>query len=288
MSSEEFLEEVLSSQNAPNEFESVYREFQKYQEFTASTLMEFLKVCELCSIPYELAYGSLLGVERDRGQVPWDYDIDIFVPFHAKQKLIEALKKNLNHAFYFYCPEVDVNCRHVFMRLAPVGFRTEAIHVDVFYYVGTPEEPGKRTAFVSQIKELSEKRYGKLVNIREESLGQPRRYFSLLKNRKLPSLFTNVQRSWEEYERLCNFYPIDSSSNCVTADPFADWYVFPTSFLQDTEYVDSEFGEVRVPVARCKLLEMIYGDYMSLPSLEQRIGEVLHSVRRIRAFSAAS
>lgn len=59
------------------------------------TLIEFHRVCEKSNIEYELAYGSLLGAIRDNGQIPWDYDIDVFVAFKDKERLIETLKKNL-------------------------------------------------------------------------------------------------------------------------------------------------------------------------------------------------
>ena len=93
MTSEEFLKEVLSSPQCPDNFEEIYKEFQKYQKVTMDTLIEFHRVCEKSNIEYELAYGSLLGAIRDNGQIPWDYDIDVFVAFKDKARLIETLKK---------------------------------------------------------------------------------------------------------------------------------------------------------------------------------------------------
>lgn len=119
MTSEEFLKEVLSSPLCPDNFEEIYKEFRKYQKITMDTLIEFHRVCEKSNIEYELAYGSLLGAIRDNGQIPWDYDIDVFVAFKDKERLIETLKKELDDKYYFYCPEVNQKCRHVIMRLAP-------------------------------------------------------------------------------------------------------------------------------------------------------------------------
>ena len=180
MTSEEFLKEVLSSPLCPDNFEEIYKEFRKYQKITMDTLIEFHRVCEKSNIEYELAYGSLLGAIRDNGQIPWDYDIDVFVAFKDKERLIETLKKELDDKYYFYCPEVNQKCRHVIMRLAPKGYRSEALHVDVFYYVGTPNSVEERKLHIEQIKRTAHTRYCKLVNCKEEAGGNVKKYIRLM------------------------------------------------------------------------------------------------------------
>ena len=192
MNSADFIDEVKNSGICPENFEEVYSEFQGFQKDALDTLKEVHRVCEKNSILYELAFGSLLGFVRDGGQIPWDYDIDIIVPYEQKNKLIEALKKDLDGKFYFYCPETNKKCRHMIMRVAPVGYRTEALHVDVFFCVGTPEEEKKRINFAKRIKEISDIRFGKLVNIREEALGDARMALRLWRQ-KIPAIFANLR-----------------------------------------------------------------------------------------------
>ena len=48
---------------------------------------------------YQLAYGSLLGAIRDGGQITWDYDIDVFIPYEERGQLIEALNRDLKSEF---------------------------------------------------------------------------------------------------------------------------------------------------------------------------------------------
>ena len=124
MNSQEFLKEVLNSEICPSNFEIIYKSFLKYQKAAIDTLNEFHRVCEENKIQYQLAYGSLLGAIRDNGQIPWDYDVDVFVPFEEKDRLITSLKRDLDDKYYFYCPEVDSKCRHFVMRLAPKKYRT--------------------------------------------------------------------------------------------------------------------------------------------------------------------
>ena len=122
MKNQEFLEEVLQSNMCPKNFAEIYKEFEHYQSLAIETLREFHRICEKNAITYQLADGSLLGAIRDGGQIPWDYDVDVFVPYEEKDKLIESLRQELSDKYYFYCPEVNKKCRHFMMRVTPKGY----------------------------------------------------------------------------------------------------------------------------------------------------------------------
>ena len=274
MTSEEFLKEVLSSPLCPDNFEEIYKEFRKYQKITMDTLIEFHRVCEKSNIEYELAYGSLLGAIRDNGQIPWDYDIDVFVAFKDKERLIETLKKELDDKYYFYCPEVNQKCRHVIMRLAPKGYRSEALHVDVFYYVGTPNSVEERKLHIEQIKRTAHTRYCKLVNCKEEAGGNVKKYICLMLD-KMKYSMKKIEDLKNEYEKLCQMYPIDKSDYLVSADVFADWYEFPRILFEETELFHTVDGTFRIPKQYAELLTLVYKDYMNIPDLDTRIREVM-------------
>lgn len=274
MTSEEFLKEVLSSPLCPDNFEETYKEFRKYQKITMDTLIEFHRVCEKSNIEYELAYGSLLGAIRDNGQIPWDYDIDVFVAFKDKERLIETLKKELDDKYYFYCPEVNQKCRHVIMRLAPKGYRSEALHVDVFYYVGTPNSVEERKLHIEQIKRTAHTRYCKLVNCKEEAGGNVKKYIRLMLD-KMKYSMKKIEDLKNEYEKLCQMYPIDKSDYLVSADVFADWYEFPRILFEETELFHTVDGTFRIPKQYAELLTLVYKDYMNIPDLDTRIREVM-------------
>lgn len=274
MTSEEFLKEVLSSPLCPDNFEEIYKEFRKYQKIAMDTLIEFHRVCEKSNIEYELAYGSLLGAIRDNGQIPWDYDIDVFVAFKDKERLIETLKKELDDKYYFYCPEVNQKCRHVIMRLAPKGYRSEALHVDVFYYVGTPNSVEERKLHIEQIKRTAHTRYCKLVNCKEEAGGNVKKYIRLMLD-KMKYSMKKIEDLKNEYEKLCQMYPIDKSDYLVSADVFADWYEFPRILFEETELFHTVDGTFRIPKQYAELLTLVYKDYMNIPDLDTRIREVM-------------
>ena len=285
MNKTEFLSEVKQSSICPKSFESIYSQFQQFQQASLDTLLEVHRVCELNGVHYELACGSLLGLVRDGGLVPWDYDADIIVPYEEKAKLVDALNRDLKAGFYHYSPETDKKCRHMKMRIAPVEYRTEALHVDVWFFVGTPEDRDERAAYEKRIARLSRMRFGKLVNIREESIGNPKEYLKLLLLNKLPSLFVSLKSIDAEYRKLCSMYPSSAATYCVAADTYAVWREIPSRLLWDTKVVRCAYGEVRIPEHFDEILTILYGDYHTVPPLENRLFEVMDNYRRIIWFS---
>lgn len=284
MNSIEFLNEVKESPLCPQNFETIYSEFQSFQCSSLNTLKEVHRVCENNSIPYQVAFGSLLGLIRDGGQIPWDYDIDIFVPFEQKHNLINALNKDLDKKFYFYCPEISDKCRHMIMRITPVEYRSEAIHVDVFFFVGTPENLEERIRYANKIKKLSLDRYWKLVNLKEELLGNKIEITKKFLRYKLPTIFKSLKKINKEYNTLCSMYSSSTSTYCVSADVFATAITLPASLLNETMLLECNYGTVRVPIQYEELLNLIYKDYKTVPPLKSRIEEVISNHKRIKAF----
>ena len=129
MRADEFVQEAISSGVAPKNFQEIYSNFRNFQNLAIETLKKFHQVCLQNNITYVLAYGSLLGAIRDNGQIPWDYDVDVFVPFEERSCLVDALKRNLDNYYYFHCPEIDNTCRHEFIRIAPKGYQIGRAHV---------------------------------------------------------------------------------------------------------------------------------------------------------------
>lgn len=56
---------------------------------------ELDKVCTNNSIPYYMAYGTMIGAVRHHGFIPWDDDMDFVVPIEHYQRLIDCLEKDL-------------------------------------------------------------------------------------------------------------------------------------------------------------------------------------------------
>lgn len=274
MKSKEFLEEVLNSDLCPDNFEKIYSEFQGYQQLAIAALNEFHRVCEKNNITYQLAYGSLLGAIRDGGQIPWDYDVDVIVPYEEKDQLIAALKADLSSNYYFYCPEVDPKCRHFFIRVTPKGYRSEVLHVDVFYVVGTPENEIERETYIDEIVKLSKIRFRKHVRVIDESKGNLKYGIRLL-IKKFMSLSGMFADEIAQCEKLVLPYPAKSATVSCLLHSEAKRYCYFDKDIWDSKLVTVDTGAFRITKDPDIMLKRYYKDYWKIPALESRINEVL-------------
>lgn len=72
---------------------------EEIKSIELAILNYFDDICKKNNLKYFLAYGTLLGAVRHHGFIPWDDDIDVFMPRKDYNKLVEILK-NDSHEFF--------------------------------------------------------------------------------------------------------------------------------------------------------------------------------------------
>ncbi|AXH51542.1 LicD family protein [Clostridium perfringens] len=262
--------------------EKKYDKFLEYRQYAIEILKEFHRICLEENITYYLSDGTLLGAIRDKDFIPWDYDVDVHVPYEEKDRLISALKNKLNKKYYIYCPEVCSKCRHFFLRVSKVGYNSSALHVDVFYVIGTPEDKYKYKKFSNKVKFVSNARYYKLVNAKEESFGKKAKYIYIIAYKILygiiPLKLLNLV-----YKKLCLKYSYKDSKYYMTADVFGTKR-YSRDLNRSRELIEIRNIDYFIPAGYKEILKGIYGDFKKYPSIESRYNEFMNSLNRLEYF----
>ena len=73
------------------------------QEKELEILLYFQKICEENNLTFYLCGGGLIGAVRHQGFIPWDDDIDIFMPRPDYEKLACIWDDVADTAHYSYC-----------------------------------------------------------------------------------------------------------------------------------------------------------------------------------------
>lgn len=240
-------------------------------------MLEMIKdiddVCKKNNIDYSLAYGSVLGAVRHKGFIPWDDDLDIMMKYDDYLKFIECCKKELDKNKYFV--QNDNTEPNFYLRFTKIRNIqtvliensnkneniTFGVYIDVFPLVGCPNNKFKR----------------KIQNVyRAFAMSVDR---SVINNKILYFIFSIIKSIFGKkiilkhtYKKCVKLDCENSNYLCCIFD--GDGYyknivekkdVFPT--------IRVDFEDVKLPIPNNyhKYLTSIYGDYMKIPTEEEKI-----------------
>ena len=122
-------------------------------------------LCHKHRLRYWVCGGTLLGTIRHKGFIPWDDDIDIFLPWPDYQKFIQVFEETDRFRMMGFGTREKNDFPDL---LAKVVDRRTVIHedigtlwkinplwIDVFPLIGLPDDEVERLAFFASYKELN-------------------------------------------------------------------------------------------------------------------------------------
>lgn len=244
---------------------------------TKDVLMGIIKdidrFCREKGLRYSLAYGSLIGAVRHKGFIPWDDDIDILMPRPDYNRFI----REYEHPYYkCFSQELDPEWALNFGKLGDIRTvsidshgNKSAISVDIFILDGLPDTMESAQRMVAKVNRYHRLWSNQLVT-RKLSLDRKyglrkNAYIILAKMLHLVLPFRTLVKSMLGFKQS---RPIDKSKYCVSL--VGACTIYETEKMLD--YIDAPYEDTTLMICRNYdyQLKMIYGDYMTLPSEEQR------------------
>lgn len=126
---------------------------KEIQNVEMDILRAFRDYCDENSLRYTLAAGTLLGAVRHEGFIPWDDDIDVYMPLEDYLRLMEKQPtigryklinwKNTDNYFQPYARLVDTSTI-MYEYFFDIGNARTHACIDIFPLVGFPEDVDKR------------------------------------------------------------------------------------------------------------------------------------------------
>lgn len=128
---------------------------REIQLFELQMLKDVVKVCDDNNITYILSSGNLLGAVRHGGFIPWDDDIDIYMPLPDYKKFLIIGQKKLGDKYFVQNYKTEKNYSEMWTQIRangttsmPVKNYKFDIHygmcMDIFPMVGVSENPKKK------------------------------------------------------------------------------------------------------------------------------------------------
>lgn len=255
---------------------------KKLKETELEILDEIVRICEKHDIKYFLFYGTLIGCVRHKGMIPWDDDIDICMTRNDYNKFIKIAEIELNEKFIvdsiktnkqYYLPFIKIRNKYTCFDEQNLNNKkykgNKGIWVDILPLDYSKTNDSK----LIKVKEWIAYRIFSLMVIK--NINYKNKYLFLhyllkiVPNRFLYFMYNSlIVSEKDKYDYLIPYASINNLKNGI----YNKNDIFP---LIKKEFEGKMYN---VPNKYDKILTVIYGDYMKLPPIEERVD---HNPRKI-------
>lgn len=255
---------------AIQEYKSEINELQKIQ---LSMLKDFDAVCQKHRISYQLFSGTALGAVRHKGFIPWDDDIDVVMLREDYERFFDSASKELDSNKYYVQREFSEHWPMFFSKLRLNGTTYiekyhshdarihQGIYIDIF-----PCDNLSDSRLMQNLQYIASK-----IVIAKSLYARGYETNSTVK--KCFMQFCRILPT-EPFKHLC--IRRNDSSSLKVHTFFGGGKKFERSiFLREwfEQSVKMRFEDSEFPVSAHydEMLRVMYGDYMVMPTLEQRV-----------------
>lgn len=241
-------------------------------------LKYFIKICEENDLRYWGGGGTCIGALRHRGFIPWDDDIDIFMPRPDYERLYQIWNDVADTGRYALCrTNREKNNHQTDMQLVDKNttfINRHSVNEDIMHGVSVDIMPmeGCPKSKAAQWMQIYHSIMYSVFNIQRlpDHQGKFLRFMTKLMLNAVPSPRRRY-KIWKKHEALMAKFNFDSSETVKeTITSFrALFYEYPRAYFE-TKQIPFEDIMINIPVGAHEYMTRIFGDYMSWPEEEQR------------------
>lgn len=260
-------------------------DIKKLKEIELEIFRQFIEICNENSLRYFVVGGTALGAVRHKGFIPWDDDIDVALPRGDYEKFLSIAQSSLPGNMFLQTYITDKNYPNPFAKLrrSDTAFiekstskikMNHGVYIDIF-----PLDGYSRPGIKGKLFRLKEK-------ILKISVGSVFVSGNILKNkfraivkraiaRLLPDYRASVRRLDTMYKKI----PYEDAEIIVNfCGAWAEKEIMPKAYFGNG--IEGEFEGIKVvlPAKTHEYLTALYGDYMTLPPEEERVGHHYYTV----------
>ncbi len=239
--------------------EVTHEELQRTEKEMLQRIDEF---CRQKDLRYWVCGGTLLGTVRHKGFIPWDDDIDIFLPLPDYLRFLEifpederyaVLKRDGKHPDRYVDCFAKVIDKRIAVREDQETYRKiHAAWVDVFPLIGMPGEEQERKRFIASFYETEKRMW--------------QSYY------RSGGSFDAFPEWYEKEDAILSAYDFDTSPYVgVLGTAYREKDCTPSGVYDGTLRMPFEDIEVNAPSGYREYLDRLYGkDWMTPPDPSRR------------------
>jgi len=252
---------------------------RKLQLTQLAILTDVARLCEDQSIRYALIGGTALGVRRHGGFIPWDDDIDVGMLRSDFDRFLEVAKSKLPAHLYVqhWLDDPHMGAPFAKVRLNNTRMLEETskdtgghkgISIDIFPFDNVPAGLRERSWKLRLLlwKRLLRHKTGYTIR----RLPIARRLADMPIRAAASMISTSAAK--RQFQRLITRYKDQPSDEVLAVGGAYDFRkdMLKRSWLSDLSHRQFEDREFLTPLQIDDYLKHMYGDFMTLPPVDQR------------------
>ena len=252
-------------------------ELEKLKKVGLDILKEFIRVCDLMDLKYYLAYGTLIGAVRHEGYIPWDDDVDVYMPRPDYEIFMKDGKKYLKDNYFVQNNDTDPEYLLRFAKLRDSNttlieeeYKNYTINHGIFIDIFPLKKKKKGKDFILDMRVKPK--------VFEESDSENKfkdgfAAFNMKIIQKIGPILNkkiNLEKTMNSYEERAKKFSYKNSD--YVAEMVGSIYLVPMKKEVFGEGKLMKFEDIyaRVPDDYDTCLRLLYGDYKKLPPKDQR------------------
>lgn len=233
---------------------------------------EFDSVCRERGLRYYMACGTMLGAVRHKGYIPWDDDVDVYMPRPDYETLKQHASEWLPARLKFVDNTTDITFPHYFGKIEDTSTTMVersylghygGVWIDLFPIDGAPDDAQERRAHIKRFKHWRRLQYFVYRNPWKHGFSAggilvwivQKLYSKQYVNRRLEAIVKEY--GFEDHNLLMPHNDKQKTFTKQVLGPAPVEYDFEGRRFYGVKDYDA-------------YLKIIFGDYMKLPPVEER------------------
>ena len=258
-------------------------QLQELHTVEKEILSEIIRICTENKLSFFLDWGSLLGVVRHGGFIPWDDDIDICMPRDDYEIFLEIAPSKLREGYILqhyltepltpqYCAKIRKD-NTLFVEEYAVNLPIhQGVYIDIYPIDKVPDNVAVSKRYQQKATFLKQLFISKIIHQPSYTKTKIKKILLSVIRTTLSVLLLPVSREYiytKLNQHLMKYNGLDCEKVSCIGTKRGEHYVDDIFPLQDAFF---EGIAVKVPNHPDRILTDEYGDYMQLPAEEKRIG----------------
>lgn len=255
-------------------------ELNKLHLLTLNMAEQFVHFCRQNNLICYLCGGGCIGAVRHKGWIPWDDDLDFFMPREDYEKAIIYWKQQMAHSRYKMeisdAEHIDGNLFFTIRDSATTYIKpyqenmniTQGIVLDVLPLDGYPDKwwNRKKQCFWALIyslycAQITPKNHGKIIETLAKIM-----LFLVPNKKKRYKIFSYAKQKMTKYSiTKCK----GITELCSGPGYMKNWY--PKEVFEGSVDVPFENTVMPIPVGYDSYLKIAFGNYMMLPPKDKQV-----------------